>query len=133
MLLDLQRSVDFLHLASEIASTNPAVAVSLIDQALDQVRRIRDERNEVLQAVTTIWYQDWHPRVAEANGRIYLDQVDDVKDHEPVRTVDMSYLIYRQLKYPLGQWAEEVTRARNRFAEKNGLTMRTETLSWERY
>ena len=69
--------------------------------------------------------------MAEANGRKYLDQVDDVKDHEPVRTVDMSYLIYRQLKYPLGKWAEEVTNARNQFAKTNNLPTRTETFNWE--
>ncbi len=131
MLLDLQRVNDFLNLSYSIASTNPAVAVSLIDQALDQVKKIRDERNEVLQTVTTVWYQDWYPRVAEANGRKYLDQVDDVKDHLPVRTVDMSYLIYRQLKYPLGKWAEEVADARNQFAKRNNLPASTETFKWE--
>ena len=131
MLLGLQRINDLLNLSSTVASSNPAVAVSLIDQALDQVNKIREERNEVLQAVTTVWYQDWYPRVAEANGRKYLDQVDDVKDHEPVRTVDMSYLIYRQLKYPLGKWVEEATNARNQFAKANNLPVRTETLNWE--
>jgi hypothetical protein len=133
MLLDLQRINDLLRLAANAASAHPAVAVGLIDQAIDQARRIRDERNEVLQAVTAVWYQDWHPRVAEANGRKYLDQVDDVKDHEPVRTVDMSYLIYRQLKYPLGQWAEAVNNTRNRYGKLHNLPIRSDSLSWESY
>ena len=131
MLLGLGKINDLLSLSSTVASSNPAVAVSLIDQALDQVKTIRDERDEVLQSVTTVWYQDWYPRVAEANGRKYLDQVDDVKDHEPIRTVDMSYLIYRQLKYPLGKWAEGVTNARNQFAKANNLPVRTATVNWE--
>ena len=59
--------------------------------------------------------------------------MDDVKDHEPVRTVDMSYLIYRQLKYPLGQWAEAVRQVRNRFAQQHNLPSRTETLAWGKY
>ena len=117
MLLGLQKINDLLSLSSTVASSNPAVAVSLIDQALDQVNKIRDERNEVLQAVTTVWYQDWYPRVAEANGRKYLDQVDDVKDHVPVRTVDMSYLVYRQLKYPLGKWVEEAYQCKESICE----------------
>ena len=71
--------------------------------------------------------------MAEANGRKYVDLVDDIKDHLPVRTVDMSYLIYRQLKYPLGKWAEEVVNARNQFAKRNNLPIRTETLNWEKY
>ena len=133
MLFGLKRINDFLILSSDVASTNPAVAVSLIDQALDQAKRIRNERNEVLRSVTTVWYQDWFPKVAEANGRKFLDKVDDVKDHLPVRTVDMSYLIYRELKYPLGKWAEEVLEVRNEFAKRNNLPISTESLNWEKY
>jgi hypothetical protein len=133
MLFDLRRINDFLILSSDVASINPAAAVSLIDQALYQAKRIRDERNEVLHAVTTIWYQDWYPRVAEANGRKFLYEVDDVKDHLPVRTVDMSYLIYRELNYPLGQWAEEVMNVRNEFAKRNNLSTKKESLNWEKY
>ena len=131
MLIGLKRINYFLTLSSDAAATNPALAVSLIDQGLDQAKKIRDERNEVLQTVTTVWYQDWYPRVAEANGRKFLDQVDDVKDHTPARTVDMSYLIYRELKYPLGKWAKDALDARNQFANKNNLPARSETFNWE--
>ena len=130
MLLDLKRINEFLILSSDIASIHPLLAISLLDQALDQVKRIRNDRNQVLDAVNTVWYQDWYPRVAEANGRKYLDQVDDVKDHPPARTVDMSYLIYRELKYPLGQWAEEVRKVRNQFARDNNLPIREEIINW---
>jgi hexosaminidase len=133
MLLDLKRINEFLILASNIAPVNPLVAISLVDQALDQVTKIRNDRNLVLDAVTTVWYHDWYPRVAEANGRKYLDQVDDVKDHPPARTVDMSYLIYRELKYPLGQWAEEVRKLRNQFARDNNLNIRGELINWLKY
>jgi hypothetical protein len=67
-------------------------------------------RNTVLQDATTTWHKSWFPRVAEANGRRYLDQADDVKDHEPVRTIDMSCLVYRELLLPLGEWARQVAR-----------------------
>ena len=133
MLLDLKRINEFLTIFSHVASINPLVAISLLDQALDQVKRIRNDRNLVLDAVTKVWYQDWYPRVAEANGRKYLDQVDDVKDHPPIRTVDMSYLIYRELKYPLGQWAEEVRKVRNQFARDNNLPIREEMINWLKY
>ncbi len=131
MLLDLQRINNILVLASKTTATNPEVSLSLIDQALYQLEKIRNERNDVLQSVTSVWYQDWFPRVAEANGRKFLDQVDDVKDHPPARTVDMSYLIYRQLRYPLGKWAEEVVNARNQFAKKNNLPLRTFLFDWK--
>ncbi|MEJ7588399.1 MAG: beta-N-acetylhexosaminidase [Ferruginibacter sp.] len=131
LLLDLKRINDLLSLSSTAAPTSPGLAVSLVDQALQQVKRIRDRRNEVLQDVTAVWYQDWHPRVSEANGRKFLDLADDVKDHRPARTVDMSYLVYRELKYPLGKWADDVLKARNQFARVNNLPERTETLNWE--
>ncbi|MEP6597086.1 MAG: glycoside hydrolase, partial [Ginsengibacter sp.] len=131
MLTGLKRINDLLNLSSTLAATDAALAVSLVDQALDQAKDILTKRNEVLQEVTIIWYQDWYPRVSEANGRKFLDQVDDVKDHPPVRTIDMSYLIYRELKYPLGKWAEEVVKVRNEFAKRNSLPVTTESLNWQ--
>jgi hypothetical protein len=57
--------------------------------------------------------------------------VDDVKDHEPGRTIDMSYLIYRELHYPLGSWAEHVHKVRNGLAIKKGLPVRKEVKQWD--
>jgi hexosaminidase len=133
MLLDLKKINELLAISSGLASTNAASAVAILDEALDHAVKIRDERNRALQLITTTWYQDWHPRVAEANGRKFLDQVDDVKDHQPVRTVDMSYLIYRQLKYPFGKWADDVLKARNQFAKTHNLPQRNDHLDWGKY
>jgi len=124
MFLDLKRINDLLVHSSKVASGNPEIAVFLIDQAIDQAQKIIDERNKVLQGLTTVWYLDWYPRVAEANGRKYLDRVDDVKDHSPLRTIDIGYLIYRQLKYPLADWSKKVVDARNQFADRNNLPVR---------
>ncbi len=131
MLLGLQRINTLLTSSSDGAALNAGLAVSLIDQALHQVKLLSDQRNETLQQVTAIWYQDWYPRVSEANGRIYLDEVDDVKDHRPTRTVDMSYLIYRQLKFPLGKWAQDVLSVRNQFAKTHNLPVKIESFNWE--
>ena len=43
----------------------------------------------------------------------------------------MSYLIYRELKYPLGKWAKDVVNARNEFAKRNNMPTRANTLNWE--
>jgi len=131
MMLNLQKINHFIELAADSVTTTPSMAVSLLDQALNELKNIRTERNEVLQSVTTVWYQDWFPRVQEANGRKFLDFVDDVKDHGPARTIDMSYLIYRELKLPMGKWAKEVLDARNQFAGRNNLPVRNETFDWE--
>jgi hypothetical protein len=71
----------------------------------------------------------WFPRVPEASGRHYLNSVDDVKDHQPVRTVDMRYLVYRELLYPLGDWVHKVVDARNQYARKNRLPERSSASS----
>jgi len=131
MLLRLQHMYTLMKLSSEIASKDATVAVALLDDALDEAETIRTERNEALQSLITIWYQHWYPRVEEANGRHYLDVADDVKDHRPVRTIDMTYLIYRDLHYPLRKWAEKVQKVRNNFAEKNGLPLRKKQLLWQ--
>jgi hexosaminidase len=133
MLLDLKKVNNLLDISSQLATSNAAGTVTLMDMVLDQAKRMRDERNDVLQSITTTWYQARYPRVAEANGRKFVDQVDDVKDHQPVRTVDMSYLIYRQLKYPLGKWAEDMLKARNEFAGRHNLPLRSDALAWEKY
>ncbi len=105
-------------------------AVAAADNALDALAKIRDQRNQTLAGVTETWYKSWFPRIAEANGRRFLHEVDDVKDHLPDRTVDMSYLILRQLQLPATRWAAELESARNRYAGSNKLPPRNSPLDW---
>jgi hypothetical protein len=103
----------------------------IIDAALDVAKQMRNERNEVLHSVESVWYEEWFPRVTEANGRKFLDVVDDVKDHVPIRTVDMSYLVYRQLNYPMDKWWQQLIQARNKIAQDNILPLRNDELHWK--
>ena len=130
MLLDLEQMDGELKAAQGVAQTAPAKALAHLDEALDLSRRIWWRRNQAYHSAVATWYQSWFPRVPEANGRRYLDQVDDVKDHRPARTVDMSYLIYRELLYPLGEWAERTQSVRNQFAQAQGLPGRHQKLEW---
>jgi hexosaminidase len=132
MLLALGRIDQFLKSAAAAAGRAEATeAVGALDQALDLAQEVRQERNEALANATATWYKTWFPRVAEANGRRYLDVVDSVKDHHPVRTVDMSYLVYRELLYPLGDWAGKVEAARNEYAAAHHLPSRERRLDWK--
>ena len=133
MVLDLGRINDLLKSAAASAGKpNAAEAVTSLDEALNLAEAIRDQRNAVLQDATATWYKTWFPRVAEANGRRYLNRVDDVKDHRPVRTVDMSYLVYRELLLPLGEWADQVQAVRNSYAQANHLPVREGKLQWKK-
>lgn len=105
-------------------------AVASLDQALEIVRRIRDQRNQALLDATAVWYRTWYPRVAEANGRKFLHEMDDVKDHLPDRTVDMSYLVYAELLLPMEEWYERTQAARNSYAKAHQLPVRNEPLNW---
>jgi hexosaminidase len=132
MILALDRINHLLRSAAAAAArAETADAVNSIDQALDLAAEIRRERNAALQNATATWYKSWFPRVAEANGRRYLDVVDDVKDHHPVRTVDMRYLVYRELLYPLGEWADKTQAVRNQYAQAHKLPVREGALGWK--
>ena len=131
MLLQLQHIDALLQKSSKVALKDASAAVSLIDQALHEAKAIKKQRNETLQSLTKVWYKEWYPRVEEANGRKYLNIVDDVKDHQPGRTTDMSYLIYRQLNYSLDKWAESVVNNRNAFAGSKNLPLRKEKWQWK--
>jgi hypothetical protein len=116
------------HLAGQADAQG---AVASLDHALDLAESVRGQRNDIFQNAVTTWYKSWYPRVPEANGRAFLDKVDDAKDHLPARTVDMTYLIYRELLYPLGDWADKTLAIRNQYAEANHLPSRDFKLDWK--
>ena len=94
MLRDLGRINYLLESAQKAAEGKDAKqAVEHIDRALQLAKLIRQQRNTALRDATATWEQSWFPRVAKANGRTFLHDLDDVKDHVPDRTVDMSYLV----------------------------------------
>jgi hypothetical protein len=106
-------------------------AVEALDRALAMAREIRARRNAVLRDTIATWQKSWEPRVSEANGRRFLHELDDVKDHLPDRTVDMSYLVYRERLLPLGDWYKQVESVRNQYAAAHGVPVRQEPLAWE--
>lgn len=105
--------------------------LTALDRALDIAQRIKSQRNAALENAVKIWYKSWYPRVEEANGRKYVNEVDDVKDHLPMRTADMSYLVYREKILPMGQWFDQVEAARNRYAQAHHQRLRDDKLDWE--
>ena len=119
--------------ASRGQSGQAREAVAAVDRALDVSREIRIQRNTALAEAAATWYKTWYPRVAEANGRRFLHELDDIKDHVPDRTVDMSYLIYRELLLPFGEWYDKVEAARNGYARSHGLPERRDSLQWSDY
>jgi hexosaminidase len=132
MLLDLARISHQLKSAEAAAGKgDTAAALAALDRALDTAEYIRQQRNGALQDATATWYESWSPRVEEANGRRFLDKVDDVKDHLPVRTVDMTYLVYRELLYPLGEWVAQAVAVRNQYAQAHHLPVREVPFDWK--
>jgi hypothetical protein len=117
--------------AAQIGRQDPAKAVAMVDRALDTATLIWRQRNVALQNATETWYKSWHPRVAEANGRTFLHELDDVKDHLPDRTVDMTYLVYREKILPFGDWVNAIAKVRNQFAATYKLPARNYQLKWD--
>ena len=125
MLIALKRIEELLKQGDRLARAGKArQAVEAVDQALLEARAIRQARNGTLAAAVATWYKAWLPRAEQANGRHFLHQVDDVKDHLPDRTIDMSYLVYRELELPLEDWYRHTQTARNTYAEAHHLAGR---------
>ncbi len=116
--------------ADQAKALNPETALKDVDLALDTATAIWSERNEALQSAVATWSVSWLPRVAAANGRQFLHELDDVKDHLPDRTVDMSYLVYRETLLPFGTWVNSIAAARNQYAAAHNLKVRDYRLSW---
>nr|WP_310586916.1 beta-N-acetylhexosaminidase [Dyadobacter sp. UC 10] len=131
MLVTLNQVTDALQKAT--SAGNPAAAVRQLDMAMEMVSKLKTQRDSTLAFVKNIWYKEWQPLVEEANGRRYLHQVDDIKDHQPVRTIDLSYLIYRELHYPLDQWWNDVQKVRNEYAKQHQLPLVEKQLKWQQY
>lgn len=133
MLITLNGVMDRLQAASSAAATNPALAIRQLDAAMDMVSKLKTQRDSTLDGVVKVWLKEWHPLVQKANGRTFLQQLDDIKDHQPVRTIDLSYLIYRELHYPLDQWWTDVKKVRNEYAQRHQLPLMQKELDWQRY
>jgi hypothetical protein len=132
MLQSVARMDGLLRSAADAAGKNQAKqAVASLDQVLQQAKLIRYSRNRVLADATQTWYKSWLPRVVEANGRRFLHELDDVKDHLPDRTVDMTYLVYRELLLPFGDWVEQVRSVRNHYANAHGLPAQNASFAWQ--
>lgn len=133
LILDLGRMNTLIAAAHENASGGKsAKAVAELDQALAIARDMLRDRETVLRDTVATWYKSWYPRVASANGRTFLHDVDDVKDHLPDRTVGMDYLILRQLLLPLGEWVGRIQAMRNESAQAQQLPIREEVFDWNR-
>jgi len=132
MLAALGRMDALLGGAQEAAAKGQAgAAVEAVDQALQLARAIRRERNTVLREVTEVWQQSWYPRVQEANGRKFLHELDDVKDHPGDRTVDLSYMIEREFLLPFGEWVNQVRESRNEYARAHNLSTDDHAFDWK--
>ena len=131
MIVSIHRMDVDLAAASQAKEKDPKEAISEIDSALDTATSIWQQRNQVLKNSVAIWDERWFPRVEEANGRRFLHELDDVKDHLPDRTTDMSYLVYREKLLPFGEWVKAIAAARNLFAAAHNLPTRNYRLAWD--
>jgi hexosaminidase len=132
MLADLGRMDTLVASAALAAEKNqPREAVAAADQALAVAEVIRRRRNGVLRDVTATWYKSWYPRVSSANGRRFLHELDDVKDHRGDRTMDLSYQLLREVLLPFGEWVDAIREARNRYAAAHNFPASGQTFDWK--
>jgi hexosaminidase len=126
MILDTGRICSLL----QRAGGNPGEAVELYDRAIDLARQIRQQRNTSYRDLVATYEKTWFPRVPQANGRTFLHDFDDVKDHVGDRTIDLTYTIERELQLPFGEWVEGIRVTRNRLAEASGAKPSKQVFDW---
>jgi hexosaminidase len=113
-----------------VSGNDPAQVVAELDKALAVTRQILRDRDATLTDTVDTWYKSWQPRVLRANGRTFLHDMDDVKDHLPDRTVGMEYLMLREYLLPLGDWVGQLQATRNSFARSHQLPVRDDAFTW---
>jgi hypothetical protein len=134
MLADLGRMDTLLaSAASAAAQGQTREALAAADQALALAPRIRARRNAAFRDVVATWQESCYPRVVSANGRRFLHELDDVKDHVGDRTVDLSYMIQRELLMPLGEWVSQIRMARNQYAQAHNAPPDNQVFDWKDY
>jgi hexosaminidase len=132
MLLDIGHMCSLLESAQKAAAEDKSKdALEHLDSVLGMAQNIRRQRNIALRDAIVTWQNSWLPRGEAANGRRFLHQLDDVKDHVPDRTVDMSYLVYRELQLPFGEWVTAILRARNQYAAAHQLPENSIAFNWQ--
>lgn len=97
------------------------------------MRAARRERDATFRGLLEVWSVSMHLKTPKANGRELLHVFDDVKDHLPDRTTDMSYLIHRQLLLPIDAWFDRLRELRNDYAVHHGRSRRHDSLNWADY
>jgi hypothetical protein len=131
LILGVERMHELVVAAAQAAGDGKAdQAVARLDEALAIADGIKRARDAVLADTTATWYRTWEPRVASANGRTFLHQVDDVKDHLPDRTVGMEYLVLRELLLPFGEWVARIEAHRAALAQAHGAPARSAAFRW---
>ena len=131
MISGIQQMDSELASAAKVKDMDPKKAIAEADSALNTAVSIWRERNTTLQNVVATWDESWFPRVPQPNGRKFLHELDDVKDHLPDRTVDMSYLVNRERILPFGNWVKSIAEARNKYAAAHNLPVRDYQLRWD--
>ncbi len=137
MIMNLGEINHQLSTAEEEASKlHYSAAVAALDASIDTAIRVRDERNQALQATATTWYETWFPRDKEGNGRhVPRDPqrfVDTGTSTDARRKqVGLNYLIDREFLLPFGDWVNQLQEIRNRYAETHKLPLRMVHFDWQ--
>jgi hypothetical protein len=123
---NLEMIVDIGRICSLLSRAN----MGNYDRALELAQQIRQQRNVAYRNAVTTYEKTWFPRVRQANGRTFLHELDDVKDHVGDRTIDLTYMIERELQLPFGQWVETIRETRNKEAAVAGGKPDTRVFDW---
>lgn len=97
---------------SRLQYENAAARLRTAERTLDDIAK---DRESTYQDLVETWEKSRLPKGQEVGGRRFVHIMDDTKDHWADRTPDLSYLVMRERRLNLEDWAERLKKVREEY------------------
>ncbi len=105
----------------QAAKAKPKEALDRMAAAYRQASSLEREGERVFADLTRTFEQSQYPKGRSFNGKMFLQVLDDTKDHWAGRTADWGYMQAPERGMGLGQWRKDLATAIAAFANRNNL------------
>jgi len=121
MLLSLRQTEQFLLDASQaLGADGNREALSYLVRAHSSVNRILQERSAMWTNLKAVWEKSRYPKGRSVDGRHFLHDLDDLKDHRADRRVGLEYMVEPLENAGLEAWNQELAGYIRKFAASRG-------------
>jgi hypothetical protein len=109
MLLSLQQTEQLLlDAAQALGEEGNQEALSLLVRAHSSVTRILQERSMMWTSLKAVWEKSRYPKGRSVDGRQFVHDLDDLKDHRADRRAGLDYMLEPLENIGLEAWNQEL-------------------------